>query len=156
MDSHAAHPEIVGRHCFHDSTKNNEERLINLCQEHNLRPAQSRFPKPRSRQWTWTHPPGSKHQLDHIKRGAVHSTHQFFDEVTNQITNIKSPFFLFQVTKMCYMSVAITDLKCISQLNYTTHFGDLKQKKWWFEIGDLVGDFTKKNWWVEWTARLNW
>ena len=39
------------------------------------------------------------------------------------------------------------------QLNYTTHFGDLKEKNWWFKIGDLVGDFTKK-WWLEWTARL--
>ena len=27
---------------------------------------QSRFPQPRSRLWTWTHPAGSKHQLDHI------------------------------------------------------------------------------------------
>ena len=31
-----------------------------------------------------------------------------------------------------------------SQLNHTAHFDDLKQKNWWFEIGDLVGDFTKK------------
>ena len=31
-----------------------------------------------------------------------------------------------------YDAVAIADLKCLSQLNYTAHFGDLKQK-----IGDL-------------------
>ena len=36
-------------------------------------------------------------------RRAVHSSHQFFGEVTNQITNFKSPFFLFQVIKMCCM-----------------------------------------------------
>ena len=66
VDSHVAHPVIVGRHCFHDSTNDNGERLVNLCQEHNLRPAQQRFPQPRCRQWTWMHPSGSKHQLDHI------------------------------------------------------------------------------------------
>ena len=31
-----------------------------------------------------------------------------------------------------------------SQLNYTALLGDLKQKNWWFEIGDLIGGFTKK------------
>ena len=36
-------------------------------------------------------------------RRAVHSSHQFFGEVTNQVTNFKSPIFLFQVTKMCYI-----------------------------------------------------
>ena len=36
-------------------------------------------------------------------RRAVHSSHQFFGEVTNQVTNYKSPIFLFQVTKMCYI-----------------------------------------------------
>ena len=34
-------------------------------------------------------------------RCAFHSSHQFFGEVTNQITNFKSPVFLFQVTQMC-------------------------------------------------------
>ena len=33
-------------------------------------------------------------------RRAVHSSHQFFGEVTNQITNFKSPILLFQVIKM--------------------------------------------------------
>ena len=36
-------------------------------------------------------------------RRAVHSSHQFFGEVTNQVTDFKSPIFLFQVTKMCYI-----------------------------------------------------
>ena len=36
------------------------------------------------------------------------------------------------------------DLKYLSQLNYTEHFGDLKQANWWIQIGDSVGDFTKK------------
>ena len=36
-------------------------------------------------------------------RRAVHSSHQFFGEVTNQITNFESPIFLFQVIKMCCM-----------------------------------------------------
>ena len=45
---------------------NQGERLLTLCQEYNLRLAQQRFPQPRGRQWTWMHPAGSKHQLDHI------------------------------------------------------------------------------------------
>jgi hypothetical protein len=31
-----------------------------------MRPLQSRFPQPLSRQWTWEHPNGSRAQLDHI------------------------------------------------------------------------------------------
>ena len=66
-------------------------------------------------------------------RRAVHSTHQVFGEVTNQITNIKSLFFaVLSHQNVLYDSVAIADLKCISQLNYTTQFGNLKQKN-----GDL-------------------
>ena len=34
--------------------------------EHNLRPAQLRFPHPHGTLWTWSHPAGLKHQLDHI------------------------------------------------------------------------------------------
>ena len=65
-DSHHTHPEVVGRYCYRDQTNDNGERLVNLCVEHNLRPAQSRFPHPLGRLWTWNHPAGSKHQLDHI------------------------------------------------------------------------------------------
>ena len=65
-DSHHTHPEVVERYCYHDQTNDNGERLVNLCVEHNLRPAQSRFPHPLGRLWTWNHPAGSKHQLDHI------------------------------------------------------------------------------------------
>ena len=45
---------------------------------------------------------------------------------------------------MLYNAVAINISNPQSQLNHTAHFDDLKQKNWWFEIGDLVGDFTKK------------
>ena len=34
-------------------------------------------------------------------RCAVHSSPQYFGEITNQSTNFKSSIFLFQVTKMC-------------------------------------------------------
>ena len=57
MDSHVYHPSVVGRHCYYDTTNENGERLST---------AQQRFPQPRGRQWTWMHPAGSKHQLDHI------------------------------------------------------------------------------------------
>ncbi len=66
LDSHASHPWIIGLHCYHDSTNDNGERLINICQEQNLRPAQMRFPQPRNRLWTWTRPNGTTYQLDHI------------------------------------------------------------------------------------------
>ena len=60
--------------------------------------------------------------------------HQF------QITN----FAVSSHQNVLYYSVVIAGWKCLSQLNYIAHFGDLKQKNRWFEIGDLVGDFTKK------------
>ena len=65
-DSHLSQPGVIGPHCYYEETNNNGERLTNLCQEFQLRPAQTRFPQPRSRLWTWMHPNGSKHQLDHI------------------------------------------------------------------------------------------
>ena len=66
IDSHSLHPTVVGRHCFYDTTNNNGERLVTLCEEFKFRPAQSRFPQPRHKLWTWMHPAGSTHQLDHI------------------------------------------------------------------------------------------
>ncbi|XP_072036972.1 craniofacial development protein 2-like [Amphiura filiformis] len=66
QDSHVSHPAVVGPHCFYDTTNDNGERLVNLCQEFKLRPSQPRFPQPKSRLWTWMHPTDSKHQLDHI------------------------------------------------------------------------------------------
>ena len=56
----------------------------------------------------------------------------------------KSPIFsVSSHQNVLYSSVGISIFKCLSQLNYTAHFGDLKQKNW-FKIGDLVSDFTKK------------
>ena len=37
------HPEVIGRHCFYDTTNNNRERLMSMCEEHKLRPAQMKF-----------------------------------------------------------------------------------------------------------------
>ena len=51
-DSHHTNPEVVGWYCYHDQTNDNGERLVNLCVDHNLRPAQSRFPHPHGRLWT--------------------------------------------------------------------------------------------------------
>lgn len=66
LDSHSTHPEVVGRYCFYNTTNNNGERLVSMCEEFKLRPAQMRFPQPRRYLWTWMHPAGSTHQLDHI------------------------------------------------------------------------------------------
>ena len=51
-----------------------------------------------------------------------------------------------------YKFVAINISKQL-QLNCAPHLMTWNRKKWWFELGDLVGDFTKK-WWLEWTARF--
>ena len=66
LDSYSIHPEVIGRHCLYDTTYNNGERLVDLCEEFKLRPAQMRFPHSRHRLWTWIHPSGSTHQLDYI------------------------------------------------------------------------------------------
>ena len=66
QDSHVSHPSVIGPNCFYENTNNNGDRLVNLCQERKLRPAQTRFPQPRNRVWTWMHPGGSTHQLDPI------------------------------------------------------------------------------------------
>ena len=66
LDSHSIHPEVIGRHFFYDTTNSNGERLMDLCEKFQPRPAQMRFPHPRDCPWTWMHPPGSTHQVDQI------------------------------------------------------------------------------------------
>lgn len=53
-------------HCYYNDTNENGKSQVNLCEELKFRPVHQRFPQPRCRQWTWTHPAGSKQQLDHI------------------------------------------------------------------------------------------
>ncbi|XP_072043634.1 craniofacial development protein 2-like [Amphiura filiformis] len=36
QDSHVFHPAVVGPHCFYDTTNDNGERLVNLCQKSSL------------------------------------------------------------------------------------------------------------------------
>ena len=67
VDSHKQHSQVVGRYLYHDETSDNGNRLVDLCLATQLRVAQSRFPQPRKRLWTWRHPAGSSlAQLDHI------------------------------------------------------------------------------------------
>ena len=88
----------------------------------------------------------SKYWLEILQfRRAVHSSHHFFGEFTNQITWFHiTNFTVSSDQNVLYNLVTIANLKYISQLNYTAHFGDLKQKNWRFKIGDVVCDFTKK------------
>ena len=55
---------------------------------------------------------------------------------------------------MPYRSVAIANLKCFWQLDYTAHFGDLKQKK--NDVLKLVTWLVTSppKWRLEWTAPL--
>ena len=64
-------------------------------------------------------------------RRAVHSSHQFFGEVTNQVTNFKSPIFsVSSHQNVLYNSVTVNMSNPQSQLNHTAQFDDLKQKNW--------------------------
>ena len=44
LDSHAAHPTVVGKHSFYTETNNNGDRLVELCDELKFRLAQTKFP----------------------------------------------------------------------------------------------------------------
>ena len=70
----------------------------------------------------------------------------FCGGVINQII-----IFLFEVIKICsIIQLHITNLECLSQLNYSAHFGDFKQK-----TGDLKfaiwSVISPQNCRVEWT-----
>ena len=65
-DSHEFAPSSIGTTLMHDETNDNGERLIEYCLGSNLTHAQSHFPQPVSRLWTWKHPTGTHAQLDHI------------------------------------------------------------------------------------------
>ena len=65
-DSHQQQSQVVGRYLYHQETNDNGKRLVDLCLAAQLRVAQTRFPQPRKKLWTWRHPSGSLAQLDHI------------------------------------------------------------------------------------------
>jgi exonuclease III len=67
-DSHESTPKIVGPNCYHEATNRNGQRMIDLCEAANLRPAHSHFEHRMSRLCTFQ-PPDSKlppNQIDHI------------------------------------------------------------------------------------------
>jgi hypothetical protein len=66
LDSHLSSPRVIGANAYHDDTTPNGDLLVTSCEALNLRPAQHRFPQPKGRQWTWSHPSGSRAQIDHI------------------------------------------------------------------------------------------
>ena len=84
-------------------------------------------------------------------RRDVHSTHQYFGEVANQIT-------LFQIINFSvssHQSVFCNSVE-IAYCIWTVYCDWIIQHilvTWNRKIGDLVGDFTK-NWWLEWISCL--
>jgi len=66
QDSHEISPRVVGKHGFHDISNANGERLRDFCEAAHLHISSTRFPHPKKRLWTWTHPTGVKAHLDHI------------------------------------------------------------------------------------------
>jgi exonuclease III len=65
-DSHVTNARTVGPSCFHEETNDNDQRLIDLCEAANLRPAFSHFANRKSRLHTYADPKGNPYQLDHI------------------------------------------------------------------------------------------
>jgi exonuclease III len=65
-DFHESNKRIVGPNCYYANTNNNGQRLIELCESANLRPAHSHFNNRRSRMTTYESPTGEPHQIDHI------------------------------------------------------------------------------------------
>lgn len=59
-------PRVVGKHCIHDITNDNGQRLVDLCEATKSRPVHSHFANRRSRLETYIDPRGNKFQLDHI------------------------------------------------------------------------------------------
>ena len=66
QDSADTSPRTCGKYTFHDTTSNNGERLLSLCESTQMRIASTFKPHKPTHQWTWQHPNGSKAQLDHI------------------------------------------------------------------------------------------
>jgi hypothetical protein len=65
-DSHLTNSRVIGSHCFYDETNDNGQRLIDLCEATELRPAHSHFMNRRSRLATYHDPNGRPFQLDHV------------------------------------------------------------------------------------------
>jgi exonuclease III len=66
QDSHETNRSVVGPNCFHGSTNNNGERLVEMCEAARLRLAHSHFENKKSRLVSWKSPKGDYAQLDHI------------------------------------------------------------------------------------------
>ena len=62
QDNHKEAPKVLGPHLLHDTTNTNGNNFALQLTWY----AQSRFPRPRFGQWTWTHPLGSCAQRDLI------------------------------------------------------------------------------------------
>ena len=65
-DSYSTNKRVIGNHCYHNSTNDNGQRLIDLCESMDLRPAHSHFKHRKSRLSTYRDPKGNFYQIDHI------------------------------------------------------------------------------------------
>ena len=63
----ASHPDVVGRFFVDPNTNDNGERLLNFCQESNLKIIDTCFERKRIHYWTWYSNDGhTKRALDHV------------------------------------------------------------------------------------------
>ena len=65
-ESHETNPRTVGPACYYESTNNNGQRMIDLCEATDLRIAHSHFLNRKARLYTYVGPKGDQQQLDHI------------------------------------------------------------------------------------------
>lgn len=64
--SHPDSARIIGNYTFYEHSNDNGERLVELCETSLLRPLQGHFSQSAGRQYSWQHPGGEKHLIDHI------------------------------------------------------------------------------------------
>ena len=65
-DSYTTNKRVIGNNCYHSTTNDNGQRLIDLCESMDLRPAHTHFKHRKSRLSTYRDPKGNFYQIDHI------------------------------------------------------------------------------------------
>ena len=74
-ESHETNPRTVGPACYYESTNNNGQRMIDLCEATDLRIAHSHFLNRKARLYTYVGPKGDQQQLDHVSDLGIEFLH---------------------------------------------------------------------------------
>ena len=84
-DSHTSNSQCIGNFHYHNATNDNGKRLVELCEQTNIRHVQSRFPQPKKKLWTWTHPKefGADGRVIHAQLDHILVNAKWIRSVTN-------------------------------------------------------------------------